>query len=233
MNQELSQPNGTLLNISDSEVYTTILGRIKRGEVGADERIVDSRLATEFNLSRMPVRQALLRLVHEGYLAGTTRGFILPKLTHDDIEEIFEVRMMLEPRAAASVCRVLGSEDIEALRAALTEARHAVAEVRLGDMMVANDRFRQIWLDAVPNRRLAAAISRFVDHVQIVRKATIIDAGTQHVVLELLARMLEGFERCDALMVQDTTLQFVVRARESFIAASTNAETLQGRTKSA
>lgn len=220
MTQDPSPQTGTLLNIVDSEVYTTILGRIKRGEIAADERIVDSRLATEFNLSRMPVRQALLRLVHEGYLAGTTRGFILPKLTYEDIEEIFEVRMMLEPRAAASACRVLDEMQIDALRNALTDARHAVADVRPGDMMVANDQFRQIWLEAVPNRRLATAISRFVDHVQIVRKATIIDVATQHVVLDLLTRMLDGFEKRDALAVQDATLQFVVRARDSFITAT-------------
>lgn len=230
MTQDPSPQTGTLLNIVDSEVYTTILGRIKRGEIAADERIVDSRLATEFNLSRMPVRQALLRLVHEGYLAGTTRGFILPKLTYEDIEEIFEVRMLLEPRAAASACRVLDEAQMDALRGALTDARHAVADIRLGDMMVANDRFRQIWLEAAPNRRLATAISRFVDHVQIVRKTTIIDVATQHVVLDLLARMLDGFERRDALAVQDATLQFVVRARDSFIAATS---TEAARTRSA
>lgn len=218
MTQDLNVQTGTLLNPEDSEVYTTILGRIKRGEIGSDERIVDSRLASEFKLSRMPVRQALLRLVHEGYLAGTTRGFVLPRLTYDDIEEIFEVRMLIEPRAAASACRILQDDQIEQLREALTEARRAVADVRPGDMMIANDRFRHIWLNAVPNRRLAASISRFVDHVQIVRKATIIDTATQHLVLELLANMLQGFERRDALMVHDATIQFVVRAKESFFA---------------
>lgn len=229
MKQEAPAQTGTLLNSTDSEVYTAVLARIKSGAIEPDERIVDSKLATEFNLSRMPVRQALLRLVHEGYLVGTTRGFVLPRLTYDDIEEIFEVRMLLEPRAAASACRTLDPDAIAALREALAEARRAVAEVKLGNMMVANDRFRQIWLDAVPNRRLAASIGRYVDHVQIVRRATIFDAATQHVVLDLLTRTLDGFERRDALLVQDATLQFVVRARDAFIAA-TSMETAQART---
>ncbi|MBF7013300.1 GntR family transcriptional regulator [Novosphingobium resinovorum] len=228
MKQEAPAQTGTLLNSADSEVYTTVLARIKSGAIEPEERIVDSKLAAEFNLSRMPVRQALLRLVHEGYLVGTTRGFVLPRLTYEDIEEIFEVRMLLEPRAAASACRTLAPEALAALREALAEARRAVAEVRLGNMMIANDRFRQIWLDAVPNRRLATSISRFVDHVQIVRRATIFDAATQHVVLDLLTRMLDGFDRKDALLVQDATLQFVVRAREAFIAA-TSIESTQGR----
>jgi DNA-binding GntR family transcriptional regulator len=223
----------TLLPAEDSGMYVEILQRIKRGEIGADDRIVDSRLASEFNVSRMPVRQALLRLVHEGYLVGSTRGFVLPKLTHDDIEEIFELRMMLEPRAAASACRKLDDGDIAALRSALHDAQHAIAEGRIGDMMLANDRFRQIWLDAVPNRRLAAAISRFVDHVQMVRRVTMFDPVTQHLALDLLARLLDGFVERDAMQVHDATLQFVVRGRESFIGASVGAASSRGPAKRA
>ena len=120
---------------------------------------------------------------------------------------------------AASACRLLDAEQWQARRDALADARRAVANVQPGDMMLANDRFRQIWLDATPTRRLAASISRFVDHVQVVRHATIIDTATQHLSLELLAKMLEGFEQRDALLVHDTVTQFVVRAKESFFTA--------------
>jgi len=213
---------GRLLESADSEVYLAILDRIQRGEVDLDDRIVDAQLASEFNLSRMPVRQALLRLVHEGYLVGTTRGFVLPRLTHEDIEEIFELRLLIEPRAAASACQVIGDEGVAALRQALLEARNAVAGGDADAMMHANERFRQIWLQAVPNRRLAASIRRFVDHVQIVRRATVVDKATQLLILHLLDALLAGFERRDALLVHDATVQFVARARECFFAVPAN-----------
>lgn len=213
---------GKLLESGDSEVYLAILDRIQRGEVDLDDRIVDAQVASEFNLSRMPVRQALLRLVHEGYLVGTTRGFVLPRLTHEDIEEIFELRLLIEPRAAASACQVIGDEGVTALRQALLEARNAVAAGDAESMMQANERFRQIWLEAVPNRRLAASIRRFVDHVQIVRRATVVDKATQLLILHLLDALLAGFERKDALLVHDATVQFVARARECFFAVPAN-----------
>ena len=206
----------SLVNTWDSEVYLAVLGRIQRGEIGTDERIVDTSLAAEFGLSRMPARQALLRLVHEGYLVGTTRGFVLPHFSISDIKEIFEVRMLLEPRAAASACQVLTEEQIAKMRTAYEDARDAV---RRGDppaMMRANDRFRRTWLEAVPNRRLAAEIGRFVDHVQIVRRLTVIDEATQQVILELLENLVGGFERRDALCAHDNMVQFVARARDSF-----------------
>lgn len=210
---------GTLLSSPDSEVYLKTLGRIQRGEIGLEDRVVDSQLASEFNLSRMPVRQALLRLVHEGYLVGTTRGFVLPRLTSEDIDEIFEVRLLLEPRAAASACQVLKEDSLAELRQALADARVAVASSNADDMMQANERFRQVWLRAVPNRRLAASIRRYVDHVQIVRRATVVDNATQQLILHLLDALLKGFEHRDALRVSDATVQFVARAQECFFAA--------------
>lgn len=210
--------NVSYLAMPDSEVYLAVRERIRQGDVGANDRLVDTTLAAEFNLSRMPVRQALLRLVHEGYLVGTTRGFVLPRLSQREIEEIFEVRMLLEPRAAASACQSVSAEQVAAFRAAFAEAKKAVECSDAQAMMRANDCFRQIWLEAVPNKRLAATISRFVDHVQIVRSATVVDRDTQEVVLELMARLLAGFERSDALSVHDDMVQFLVRARDIFFA---------------
>ncbi|WP_353038913.1 GntR family transcriptional regulator [Mesorhizobium sp. M1300] len=45
------------------------------------QKLVDVDIAARLGISRMPVRDALMQLVHEGYLVGTTRGFTLPTLT--------------------------------------------------------------------------------------------------------------------------------------------------------
>ena len=79
-------------------------------------------MAEEFDCTRMPVRQALLRLVSEGYLIGTTRGFVTPTLTNDDIHEIFEVRRLLEPSAAAGAVAILDDRQDAALKRAFQKA---------------------------------------------------------------------------------------------------------------
>src|SRR5215211_1822900 len=88
-------------------IYADLRARLQRCEFGADARLVDVDVASTYGTSRMPVREALLQLVNEGYLVGTTRGFMVPVLTQDDIRDIFEVRKLLEPRAAAHAARDL------------------------------------------------------------------------------------------------------------------------------
>jgi DNA-binding GntR family transcriptional regulator len=83
-------------NISDL-AYETIRQRLRRAEIGPGDRLIDKALAAELNMSRMPAREALIRLVHEGYLVGSTKGFRLPELSRTDILEIFEIRLALEP----------------------------------------------------------------------------------------------------------------------------------------
>lgn len=97
-------------------VYQEIRARLQRGEVGPNDRILDYEVADEFGCTRMPVRQALLRLVSDGYLVGTTRGFVVPTLTSDDVHELFELRRLLEPSAAAGTVATLGDDEDAALK---------------------------------------------------------------------------------------------------------------------
>src|ERR1700744_2293874 len=88
-------------------VYKEVLEKLQRGEIGTEDRLVDVALAATLGVSRMPVREALMQLTHEGYLVGTSRGFMVATLTAGEVADIFEVRRLLEPRAAANAARDL------------------------------------------------------------------------------------------------------------------------------
>ncbi|MBB3953698.1 GntR family transcriptional regulator [Novosphingobium sediminicola] len=206
------------------DIYQTVLKRIQRGEIKDGERIVDTAIAAEFGVSRMPARQALLLLVHEGYLVGTTRGFALPQLSDQDVAEIFEVRLQLEPRAAGSACPLLEAEHLVALRKAYELAAAAQAAGDTEGLMDANSQFRQVWLDVVPNKRMAASIQRFVDQVLIVRRRTVIDPGAQKLVVELTLDLLYAFERRDGLRVHDLMIGFINEARDIYFASDSAAD---------
>jgi len=202
--------------IRGTPVYIEILSRIQRGDVAPGDRLVDTALAQELGVSRMPVREALLRLVHEGYLVGTTRGFMMPHLSDQDIGEIFEIRKLLEPRAAAAAAQAVSKADLAALEEAYEMACQALSDGDSLTLMQANVRFRQAWLNAVPNQRLAATIGRFVDHVQTVRTGTLHDRDTQLMVVTLLADLLDCFRKGDALAASDSMARFVDVAQGRF-----------------
>jgi DNA-binding GntR family transcriptional regulator len=199
-------------------IYLELRRRLQRCEVGPSDRLVDTEIAAEFGASRMPAREALMRLVHEGYLRGSTRGFVIPVLSLADALEIFEIRRLLEPRAAALAARDLTEDAAAALTDALADARAAEAEGDVEALILANIAFRAAWLGAVGNARLAATIARFVDQVQAVRLATLRDAATRRVVLGGLARLQDAFLRRDAVAAADRMAEFVAHAERAFLA---------------
>jgi len=202
-------------NLSD-RIYSELRLRLQRQPLRPDDRLLDLEVAAAYGTSRMPARDALLRLVNEGYLVGTTRGFAAPALSLDDIREIFEVRRLLEPQAIASVAAAMDEATIARLTQALRRAQAAAAQDDGEEMVLANMAFRDAWLSHVANKRLAATIGRFVDHVQTVRLNTLSNAETRQIVLDGLVQLHQALEQRDEPLVRERMTAFMRAAERAF-----------------
>lgn len=85
---------------SVEEVVTTVLrDAILSGELPPGERLPQEQLAEQLRVSRAPLRDALRRLEGEGLVRiGARRGVEVASLTPNDVREIYEIRIDLEPR---------------------------------------------------------------------------------------------------------------------------------------
>ena len=205
------------------KAYGEMRDRLRRGLISPDDRLVDLQLADELGASRMPVREALLQLVSEGYLVSTARGYRVPTLSLQDVAELFEVRRLLEPRAASLAAADIGPAGIGKLGRAVAAARKAAASDDFAGLFNANVDFREAWLGAVRNTRLAATISRFADHVQTVRYGTLHDRATQRIVVRGLAVLLDAMTRHDAAAAEQRMRAFIEAAESSFAAQASHA----------
>ena len=214
----IAQTHSGATSSKRARIYADLRRRLQRSEVGPDDRLVDVEIATAYGTSRMPAREALLQLVNEGYLVGTTRGFVVPTLTLQDIRDVFEVRKLLEPRAAAQAARDLDGASEATLGEAMALARSAAEEGDVERLILANIAFRNAWLGRVLNARLAATLSSFVDHVQTVRLETLRRGATQQVVIEGLEDLHAAFVSRDPIVVADRMAAFIGAAEQAFFA---------------
>ncbi|ESX82936.1 GntR family transcriptional regulator [Mesorhizobium sp. M0563] len=215
-----------------AQVYQQVRLTIQHGELAPGQKLVDVDIAARLGISRMPVRDALMQLVHEGYLVGTTRGFTLPTLTATDVADIFEVRRLLEPRAAAHAARTLDAAGLKTLAAALREAEAAAADGDADRFFQANSAFRNCWLGAVANERLSQTIARFVDHVLVVRLRTLSHQPTQAVIVAGMRAIYEAFVKRDAVAAYDRMTHFIQNAEERFMKLSPPFQNSDGEGKS-
>jgi DNA-binding GntR family transcriptional regulator len=105
------------------DVHQRILEMISKGELAPDSPVRQERLAVDLGVSRTPIREALLRLVREGALYSKPGGGMLVKpIRPQDVSEIYEVRVILEPYATRLACERATAKDIE--RVAAIQRRH-------------------------------------------------------------------------------------------------------------
>ncbi|MBZ6075552.1 GntR family transcriptional regulator [Microvirga puerhi] len=96
--------------------------RIIDGDFAAGFQLRQDALASEFGVSRIPVREALMQLEAEGLVKiHPHRGAIVSELSTEEVEELFELRALLEPRLLKASARHLTEEDYRQLRAILQE----------------------------------------------------------------------------------------------------------------
>ena len=176
------------------QIYENLRERIHAGELTYEDKLVDVDIANEFGVSRMPVREALMQLVHDGMLESTSRGFILRRYSDEEIEEIFEIRRLLEPAAAAIAARKMTDEALARMDAAIHAGIKASKAGDFTAFVLANAAFRRAWMGQVPNAQLVSALARSIDHVQIIRLVTLSQKPVREDVLERLRAIQDAFK---------------------------------------
>ncbi|MSU36894.1 MAG: GntR family transcriptional regulator [Pedosphaera sp.] len=97
-------------------VLATLRKAIVAGAFAPGDHVPETRMAEQLGVSRVPVREAMMTLEREGLLEFDERGAArVRNFTATDFEEIFTMRLALEPMAARLACRRLQSVDVAAL----------------------------------------------------------------------------------------------------------------------
>ena len=111
------------------EVTENLRVAIRNGSLQPGARLVERDVAERLKVSRVPVREAIQRLVEEGLLIKIPhRGAFVYVPTRDEIEEISSLRVVLERFVAERVIQRWQPTHEEALRAIVREMRVAAAQ---------------------------------------------------------------------------------------------------------
>ncbi len=137
------------------DVHENLTQAIARGHFKPGERIVESRVARELGVSQTVVREALRELEATGLVVySTNRGCVVRKLERSDIDEMYEMRALLEGEAARRAAERLTSDQIDELDK-LVEEMDELAQAGETTAMIERDvRFHQIICEAADHRLL-------------------------------------------------------------------------------
>ena len=155
------------------QAYQIIRKNILTGKLKEGERLTETRLSDDLGLSRTPIREAIGRLVLEGFIERqsgyTTRVVHFPE---DEAQQIYEIRRLMECYSVERAARLATEEDIAEMRrihAAMkadTPPKDEAASQRLTE---ANEAFHRAIVAAARSPRLTALMTTALDVSMVVR----------------------------------------------------------------
>lgn len=202
-------------------VYELLREYLRSGGVRWGEALREATLAARLGVSRTPVREALARLASEGLVEAHGRSFTVPALTEEDLEDIYELRLLVETEAVRQAAsRSDGEEGLAAIKRALEQAEAAHARGDAEGFIAANRGFRAAWLSLVRNRRLVRMVELYADHVRALQFLTLGDAQRQKVVLRGMKDILRALERRDPREATEAMQRYLGISRSAMLQAA-------------
>lgn len=153
--------------------YQIIRNDILTGKLEAGERLTETRLSDDLGLSRTPIREAIGRLILEGFIdrqsGYTTRVAHFPE---DEAEQVYEIRRLVECYSVQRAARLATDEDIAELRqihAAMKADTPPQDDAAYQRLTAANEAFHRTIVGAARSPRLTALMTTALDVSMVVR----------------------------------------------------------------
>ena len=121
-----SSPGGSVRAIHAPSLpdlaYERLRGAILDGSLAAGAPLRQEEIATQLNISRLPIREALRRLDTEGLaVLRPRRGYVVASLDHGEINDVLDLQATLEARAGYSATQNRSDTVLKALEACLAQ----------------------------------------------------------------------------------------------------------------
>lgn len=141
------------------QVSRTLMNAILDDVFKGGERLVETKLQRQLGISRSPLREAFRELEKWGFVEILPRkGAFVKKISLQDIEEHFPVRVVLEALAARLACQRITAEDLQGMEEAFSGMKRAAQEKDAKLYWKCHLRFHEIFIAASGNPLLTSIL---------------------------------------------------------------------------
>jgi DNA-binding GntR family transcriptional regulator len=211
----LAQLNPSTLR---EQARAALRASIITGEIAAGEMYSVGSVAERLGVSATPIREALSDLAHHGLVVVVrNRGFIVPELEQHDLDEIFELRLLLEVPAVERLAGRVSEEDIAACRYDVERGKQAAAAGDLAGYLEADREFHLRLLGTLGNGRLVEMVDTLRDQVRLYGAADVAAGGGLVASAEEHGQLLAAIEANDSGAARDVMRRHLEHTRDDWV----------------
>jgi len=155
-------------------VYNYISEKINDGSLKPDDKINEQQISDALNISRTPIREALIQLASDGFLENTPRrGFRVKFLDIKRAQELYEIIGILDGRVAYSTVDLIKEDDLRNMKFLADSMDVAIEQGMSAKYYELQIQFHDIYLNLYDNSELISLLNKLKDN--FLRKYYIFD----------------------------------------------------------
>lgn len=157
------------------KAYCYVKDLILSNQLHSGQKLNQERIAKQLDISRTPIREALHRLHSEGLVTiSDTGGFRVYRLSLEELEELFDIRSMLEGYLMRSVCKNMPEDEIKQLSGYIRESERAIKDKNSDDIYKWNTKFHDTFQQySKDKKRTNNIIANMKEHLLKYRRNTL------------------------------------------------------------
>jgi len=180
------------------QVAERLRARIFAHELAPGAWVDEQAIATEYGISRTPLREALKVLASEGLVTlKPRRGCYVTELSEQDLDEIFPVMALLEGRCAGEATRNATDDDLKLLADIHADLERHAAANDADHFFEANQQFHDALQELAGNRWLGQLIEETRKFIKLTRRDSLNLAGRLRQSLAEHRRILAAVQQKD------------------------------------
>ena len=198
-----------------SQVYDALLQGILEGVFAPGERLIETDLTARLEVSRTPLREALNRLASEDLLLRLKGGgFEVVSCNRKEIEDVYDVRLVLERHLVELVTKRIADDEIAALRELIEEAEYYSDRGNLDRLGQLHDQFHRAMYAASRNDRLTSILLGLERHAALFRIRVLWSGKSRAAALQDHREIVAAIERRDVCAATALAERHVCRTRD-------------------
>lgn len=190
-------------------IYKDIKYKIITQELKADDRLIETRLASQYHASRLHVKEALRLLEQEQLARHIPRcGVIVTGITNETLKEIADLRQALEDLVVRTIMPYISDDFLDALEQIYRRFEAFMQSGLIYDSLEEAHLFYQKIYELCPYKRVISILDTYADYINVIMQMTITTKDNQLDGIENLQGILNALKSRN---LEDTLYQFNIR----------------------
>jgi len=206
------------MSVKGNSVYDFIIHQIKMGEIVPGQTLTERGIANEIGVSRTPIREAFKKLIEQGLMEYEPhKGVKVTLYSKEKIEDLYEIRELLEGLSVRRIAERHTDEDIKKLEQYIELAEKAVEEGSLFKLSEINSEFHNTLARLSGNHYLLEIMSALQMQISLLMSQSLSNKGRPYKNIEEHKMIINAIKSGDKFLAEETAKYHVRKSRDNFL----------------